>query len=500
MRSRRLGHRAVMTVGVLAVLVPGIALAHARLVRSTPAAGAHLRVAPRELLLVFSEAPELAVTRIELLAHDSSAVALGPLRTAPVSRNTVIADIRGPLVAGTYTVAWTMAGADGHPIRGRFTFTIEPGAEGLTAAVAPAESATAAAPSPARDTTARVHHDPVSMPDGDGFGTGSPAYVAIRWLQFIALLAVVGASAFRAMVLTRLRRNRGSAAPVAPIAGERAARVGIWAAAALAVITLARLYAQSYAMYGQADAMDARLVGTMLAYTVWGSGWLLQAGGTLAALLGFALARRASAAGWYVAGFASPVLAVGAALSGHAASSPRLVPLAVAADAAHVLGAGGWLGSLFIVVVAGVPAALALPRGGRGEAVADLVNAYSPTALASAGVLVVTGAFAAWLHVGTLPAFWHTSYGRVLLLKLAVLSVVAAVGAYNWLRVRPTLGDVEGASRIRRPALVELGIGALVLLVTAVLVATPPATEVEADRADVSLHLPAVVAGSIYAG
>jgi putative copper export protein len=69
----------------------------------------------------------------------------------------------------------------------------------------------------------------------------------------------------------------------------------------------------------------------------------------------------------------------------------------------------------------------------------------------------------------------------VLLLKLAVLSPVAATGAYNWLRVRPALGGDAGAARIRRSATAELAVGALVLLATAALVATPTAMEGSAD-------------------
>lgn len=167
-------------------------------------------------------------------------------------------------------------------------------------------------------------------------------------------------------------------------------------------------------------------------------------------------------------------LAFTPAMSGHAVASPEWRPAAILADALHVMGAGGWLGSLLFVVAVGVPAALRLPEDARGPAVADLVNAFSPTALILAGVTGATGIFAAWLHLGSLPALWETVYGRTLLVKLAVLSVVAGTGAYNWLRVRPALGDVRGARRIRRSAGVELVVGLLVLAVTAVLVATPP--------------------------
>ncbi|MDQ6717802.1 MAG: CopD family protein, partial [Gemmatimonadota bacterium] len=115
--------------------------------------------------------------------------------------------------------------------------------------------------------------------------------------------------------------------------------------------------------------------------------------------------------------------------------------------------------------------ALRLPKDRRGPMVAEVVNAFSPTALMFAGMIASTGVFAAWLHLGSVPALWTSSYGKTLLVKLAVLSLVACTGAYNWLRVKPHLGHLDGAARMKKSARLELAIGVLVVLVTAVLVA-----------------------------
>jgi putative copper export protein len=80
---------------------------------------------------------------------------------------------------------------------------------------------------------------------------------------------------------------------------------------------------------------------------------------------------------------------------------------------------------------------------------------------------------AAWFHLGSVGALTTSAYGRTLLVKLALLALVVATGAYNWRRVRPNLVDGCGARRLRRSAWVELAVGAAVLAVTAVLVATP---------------------------
>jgi methionine-rich copper-binding protein CopC len=51
----------------LIVLTPGLALAHGKLLRATPAAGSRTATAPRELTLTFNEKIELAVARVRLL-------------------------------------------------------------------------------------------------------------------------------------------------------------------------------------------------------------------------------------------------------------------------------------------------------------------------------------------------------------------------------------------------------------------------------------------------
>ena len=459
----------VGTYIAIAALTPSRVLAHTTLERSRPGKDAHLAEAPRELRLRFSGPIEMVFTRLRLLGPDSVEVTLGELRLD--SARTVVAPIRGPLTAGTYTVIWQIAAADGHPIRGRYSFTIAPGAAGLATPDSAGQSdAPAVAPAPG------AHHDPTSMPRGEGFDAESPLYVGVRWVTFATLLGILGAVAFRFVVLGLLNRRAGEDGQhvVHERASARAATVGLTATAVLGVAALARLLAQSVAMHGPDEPLSSSMMLAMVSRTVWGWGWILQIVAVILAVAGFGLARSGRRMGWPLAGLAAVALAFTPGLSGHAASSPRLTSAAVIADGLHVIGAGGWLGSLLVVLVAGIPAAASLGEAKRGAAVADVVNAFSPTALIFAGVAAATGVFAAWLHVGAWAALWQSEYGRLLLIKLIVLSIVAGTGAFNWRRVRPRLGDDLGTKRIRRSATVEVVVAAIVLLVTAILVATPP--------------------------
>ena len=478
-------------LSLLLLAAPGVAFAHGRLKSSSPGAGAHLGTAPRELRLDFSEAPDLTFSSVMLVGADGRQIALGPLGYSTESRRTLVAAITRPLPAGTYEVQWQLAGDDGHPIRGRFNFVVAPGAMG---AAENSGQAGAGAVTNAPDSLAggmTMHQDPASVPRGNGFGADSAAYVVVRWIQFVALLLTIGAVSFRQFVLAFLRRKQDPDSPMLDLAEARAARVGHLAAGALVITLLLRLFAQSYAMHGAADAWNVGLSAQMIQKTVWGKGWLLQLAGVIVAGLGFHLADRARRArvgsdsadgrgfGWHLATLGAVILAFSPAFSGHAAATPKLRVLAVLADGLHVMSASSWLGSLALVLIAGLPAAMRLAESERGPMVSDLINAFSPVALTSAALAASSGVFAAWLHVGRIPNLWGTQYGLTLLVKLAILSVVTLTGFYNWRFVKPRLGTEDATVHLRRSVRVEVAVAVLVLLVTAVLVATPTSLDME---------------------
>lgn len=304
------------------------------------------------------------------------------------------------------------------------------------------------------------------------FDVESPAFVAIRFAQFVALLIVIGATVFSRVVL--VRAARGLDARAIANGRARAAVVALGATLALGVTALMRLLAQCYAIGGDNVAPDRALVRTLVTVTQWGHAWLIEMAAILLALLAFAAARRQHMHGWTLAFVASGALALSMALSGHAVTVPTLRNAALLADALHIVGGSGWLGSLLFVIVVGIPVAHEGDDSQRWHRVAAVVDAFSHSALVFAALSAVTGMFAASQHLDTLSALSQTRYGRLLLFKLAVLSVTAGIGLYNWQLVKPMLntGPV-GTHRLRRSAAAELTIGAVVLLITAILVATP---------------------------
>lgn len=482
--ARRLARRAAThslpVAGVIPLLLigAGAALAHLALATSEPAAGAELDTAPTSVRLEFTRAIQLPFTEISVTGPRGE-VELGPPALVNDSAHIVHAAVTGPLEPGVYTVAWRVAGSDGHPIRGEYGFRLADAgaASDARSGVAPAGPGSAGAgPTHASDAPAgpsagrampRSGRPQISLP--------TIAFGVTRYITFAALLALIGAVAFRSLVLPSAVTRGGVAEPaVAKALAGGAARFAGAAAWLLLGTAAVRIYLQSAAVgIGMVDLSRIR---GMLLHTPWGWGWLLQVAGAVAALAGMRLVVRHPRTGWVTAGAGAMVAAVSPALSGHAVAAPELTPLAVVADALHVTGAGGWLGTLLVIILVGGSVIRTLPAADRGAAARALVVSFSPAALAFASILVATGAFATWLHLQAVEDLWRTSYGRTLLVKLAFLLPVFAAGAYNWRRATPALGDASSVDALHRSAAVELGSAALVLAATAVLVATPPPT------------------------
>ena len=185
------------------------------------------------------------------------------------------------------------------------------------------------------------------------------------------------------------------------------------------------------------------------------------------ALVGFLIVRVSRALGWSLASIGL-LLAVLMPLYTARALAGRV-------NAVHILAASSWLGTLLVLFIVGIRGVVRAgpPGATRAELVADLVTSFSPLALTAASVVALTGATTAWLHLKRISSLWTTSYGVALMVKLVFVLGVVIMGAWNWKRVRPELGESGSEQTVRRSAAMELLFGSLVLVATAVLVSLP---------------------------
>lgn len=109
---------------------PGLALAHAKLMSSTPAANATVSNAP-SINLVFSEKLITSTIKTELVMTGMPGMKdHAPMNVAFSSMmgkdgKSVMLMPKKALVPGTYKVTWAAAGADTHRMGSEFSFTVK---------------------------------------------------------------------------------------------------------------------------------------------------------------------------------------------------------------------------------------------------------------------------------------------------------------------------------------------------------------------------------------
>jgi len=120
--TARLG-RAIL-VSLLALAVPATARAHAHLDHASPAVGSVVAMAPKEVVLSFTEKLEPKFSSIEVQNGQGAPVQAG--KAALGGGPTELRVALKPLPAGTYKVIWRVLSVDTHRTNGSFTFRVGP--------------------------------------------------------------------------------------------------------------------------------------------------------------------------------------------------------------------------------------------------------------------------------------------------------------------------------------------------------------------------------------
>ena len=284
--------------------------------------------------------------------------------------------------------------------------------------------------------------------------------LALEYAGFLAYFGIFGALGFRWLVLMRTNASRltasGATSGSLGLAEIGAARIGVIGA----LFMFLNLF-----MAISARAAD-KGISFAAAWSAGINGNLIAVGFAVIFLISFAVAIKRVRGAWIVAAIVGVIYALQDITSGK--WTALVNPL-------HEVAASLWIGTLFVMVVAGLPAILRsdLPSDDRGSLVADMVSTFSPVAIGASLLLVVTGITTAWRHLKFVAALWTTSYGYALDIKLVFVATVVALGAWNWRRMRPKLGTEEAGRMIHRSAMRELFFAAIVLTITGVLVSLP---------------------------
>jgi copper resistance protein C len=117
--------RAVLTALLLVLLVPGVARAHAVLVKSSPAKRAVVSTPPPRVELVFNERLEPAYSTVSVWAADNRRIDDGKVVVGPEDPRRLTVGVP-PVQAGTYTIKFRVLSVDGHIVEGTFPFEVRP--------------------------------------------------------------------------------------------------------------------------------------------------------------------------------------------------------------------------------------------------------------------------------------------------------------------------------------------------------------------------------------
>jgi copper transport protein len=204
------------------------------------------------------------------------------------------------------------------------------------------------------------------------------------------------------------------------------------------------------------------------------------------------------------------------ALSGHEATQD-LVPLALVSDLIHLSAVSLWLGGLALLVGAVLPRRLP-------DELANVVPRFSKLAFGAVVAILATGVFQGWREVRTIDALTQTTYGKLLIVKVALFALMVGLAFFSRRYVheryrvpattrRLSFGpgaaadaptDDETVARLRRTVGAETVIAVVVLAVTALLVNAQPArsalaqpftTEMRSDQVLVDVTVDPAKAG-----
>jgi copper transport protein len=438
---------------LIALLWGRPAQAHALLVRSAPAAGAEVALAPVTVDLWFSEPLEPAFSYAYLVDAAGNKFGEGATTVDPTDAHHLTLTLAPTITVppGIYTVLYhTLSQADGHEWLGSFPLTV------------------------LNPDGSRPTGDPATAATFDGAQQGdlpAPLKAASRWFSLMGALLLTGVLAFQSI------SGRPPAADDGLLAGlDRLARL-------LLVVGIGAVFIGGWlqvlgqmTLLGEPDSRGVASGATLNLYFQTRTGRFLVARQLLAAGLLFltivaaGLPARARGVVRSVMFLLSVGLLATFALGSHAAAVAGS-GWAILGDFIHLTAAALWLGGLIALALLLWPwvqqpdVDLLLMR--------QIVRRFSRLATLAVFVLVVTGLFSTLVQLPTLTDLWRTTYGQLLLLKIALVLTALGLAWFNHRFVQmdgAALTDPRFARRVWREAAVGVGI----MIVVALLVQTPP--------------------------
>ena len=435
---------------VAARSAPGL-FAHAALASTYPADGSVVATEPTQVSATFDQPIGITPASLVVYTPDGNRADDGDATLAAAEEITVT--LLPGLGPGTYTATWHVTSADTHPVAGAFTFSI---------------GAPSATHVPALEQTPNT--------------LVSTLFAVARLLEYASFALMCGAVAFLITCWPAGAARKGVI---------RLVTVS-WAVLLLSTLCGLLLQGPYAASAGLGQLLNAQLVQATLSSTL-GTGsqarelMAFLAGGTASLLLprlgsSGRRTRIVVGAAWAIV---TTAVAASWAVYDHASTGVQAPLGGVTADVIHLDAMAIWIGGL--AVLAGFalrsPAAGDSPAGDSpaGDSAAGTaaaaVERFSAIALGCVAAIIGSGAYQTWREVGAWDALVSTSYGRLILAKVAGLILLIGLGYLARRAVRHVLRPPAAVGRLRVSVAAELVIAAVVLAFTSLLVNTATGRE-----------------------
>jgi copper transport protein len=414
--------RLLVSAAVVALVFPAGAWAHATLEKTQPAIGQRLAVSPHVIRLSFDQSVKTLPNGIRVVDANGKLVS-GLARQAPDDPRVVEVPV-SRLPKGAYTVRWSAISNDSHVGHGLFTFGVRVKAPALS----------------------------------EAYGASGPTTTehVVRWLYFICLALLTGGLGFRLFVL------RDAATPEAERRFYWVTAVGVIGALEVGIVAFL-LRAQ--------DALQlpftSFLYGDLSPFakdTRFGQAFVVME-------LGFALVSALLFLAWlterrwllWPAFLLSLGLGSGLSLASHQSDDRGWLPSF--ADWVHLSAASLWIGGLLSLgLVVWRDTALRRTAFWRFSEIAGPLVA----------IVVAAGVYMTFKRFPAVHDLWSVGYGKLLLVKLALVCLALSWGAFHHFVVRPRLGRPEVAGRVRWSLAGEATVAVSILLLAAILVDSKP--------------------------
>lgn len=395
---------APVVLAVVALLASGAqqAFAHPFLTDSDPRPFSRVSSTPEKITVTFSEAIEINYSKISVLGPDGARVDRNDPSHVAGDTATLQVSMQPNLPEGVYTVSTTVLSAvDGHVVPFAFTFGI---------GVAPTRDGESEQPAEVL----------------------SPEESASRFPGMVGQIIVVGAAFGSLWLWKPLERVPWLANAIA------ARRLEIDRKMIMLVIIGTGLVLASNAAMISVQAYEIGASIDKAIATSFGSVWTTRMiESSILMIIAVSVHRKMTRSGnmpskaemlaIFVLGLA---VLVTSSLISHGAATGEVTPLVL--DFFHNTAASIWIGGIVLMGFVVVPRLLALSdERARPAAISILIPRFSTIIVTILGLSVITGPLLLFLIEDNLSLTLASTYGKILIIKLALAGVMVGMGAYS---------------------------------------------------------------------